>query len=303
MYCVEVDFAPAYELTLSLLAYLNRPDHRLMDLGSRWAKSVEKELTPAFAADLADRSLLKGGNPVGLLIWRCPGPRDANGFLRGLSTLSSGNLYELLAPWTIEPLPRDLISFRDRYVALFEEWNEQYFRHVDLAIIAGLEADADKKRVLVGTMEPVELVELATNGLRFTPPDSIERVLLIPQYHHRPWNSYAFYRGLRVYQYPAGMIATETGEPSSGLMRVARALTDESRLRILKHVGKEQRTFTELVTLTGLAKSTVHHHMVALRAAGLVRVHDTGEKVVSYSLRPDADERLSAELRAYLIEQ
>jgi DNA-binding transcriptional ArsR family regulator len=146
----------------------------------------------------------------------------------------------------------------------------------------------------------VDLVDLATNGLEFTPSTDIELVLLVPQYHHRPWNVYAFFRAMRLYRYPADVAPLTAGEPPPSLLRVARTLADDSRPRILRHVAQEPKTFTELVKLTGLAKSTVHHHMVALRAAGLVRVHDVGEKVVTYSLRPDAEDHFGAELRAYL---
>ena len=56
----------------------------------------------------------------------------------------------------------------------------------------------------------------------------------------------------------------------------------------------------EVVALTGLSKSTVNYHMVALRAAGLVRVLDTGERSTTYTLRPEAIDLLRDDLRSYL---
>jgi DNA-binding IclR family transcriptional regulator len=69
----------------------------------------------------------------------------------------------------------------------------------------------------------------------------------------------------------------------------------------LRFLATGPRSFTDVVQVMGLAKSTVHHHMVVLRAAGLVRVHHGGEKATTaYSLRPGAVDQLRDMLRAYL---
>jgi DNA-binding transcriptional ArsR family regulator len=144
-------------------------------------------------------------------------------------------------------------------------------------------------------------VEAATCGVRFVPQPGPELVLLVPQYHFRPWNVFQDYRGLRVIQYPADALPAMPGEPPPGLLRLTRALSDESRLRILRFLAMGSRSFTDVVQFMGLAKSTVHHHMVVLRAAGLVRVHDSGEKATTaYSLRPGAVDQVRDMLRAYL---
>jgi len=101
-------------------------------------------------------------------------------------------------------------------------------------------------------------------------------------------------------EYPADVLPPAAGEPPTGLLRLTRALSDPSRLRILRLLVDDRRSFSELVTMTGLAKSTVHHHMVALRAAGLVQVYDVGGKTVTYRLRPNAADDLGNRLRSYL---
>ena len=57
-----------------------------------------------------------------------------------------------------------------------------------------------------------------------------------------------------------------------------------------------------MVQFSGLAKSTVHHHLVVLRSAGLVRVHayQGGGLTDTYSLRPHALDDLDRRLRAFL---
>jgi DNA-binding transcriptional ArsR family regulator len=304
VYRVEVDWALAYEVLVSLKAYVNRREHKTLELGAGWARGVRRQLRPELAAELASADALADVHVPDLLVWQCPGNRDVAGYLRWLGVLAVGELYERVAPYGLEgraSLPRDLSAVRDRYVRLLEAWDEQYFRLVDPAILRGLAADAAAKRALVGAMAPDALVEAATCGVHFVPQPGPELVLLVPQYHFRPWNVFQDCRGLRVIQYPADALPAVPGEPPPGLLRLTRALSDESRLRILRFLATGPRSFTDVVQFMGLAKSTVHHHMVVLRAAGLVRVHDTGEKVTSsYSLRPGAVDRLRDMLHAYL---
>src|ERR687886_500219 len=304
MYRVEVDWAPAYELLVSLKAYVNRREQKILELGTGWARGVRRQLRPELAAELASTDALADVHVPDLLVWQCPGNRDVAGYLQWLGALSVGEIYERVAPYALEgraPLPRDLSVVRDRYMRVLVAWDEQYFRLVDPAILRGLEADAASRQALVGMMAPETLVEAATCGVHFVPQPGPELVLLVPQYHFHPWNVFQDYRGLRVIQYPADALPAVPGEPPPGLLRLTRALSDESRLRILRFLATGPRSFTDVVQFMGLAKSTVHHHMVVLRAAGLVRVHDTGEKgTTAYSLRPRAVDQLRDMLHAYL---
>ncbi|MMZ69431.1 Bacterial regulatory protein, arsR family [compost metagenome] len=63
-------------------------------------------------------------------------------------------------------------------------------------------------------------------------------------------------------------------------------------------------TFTEIVREIALSKSTIHYHLIALRAAGLVIVHyypkNMEFKSVEYSLRSEAVNSLPLQIGAYL---
>jgi DNA-binding transcriptional ArsR family regulator len=311
MYRVEVDWAPAYELDQSFGALLAGSDQKVMDLGPAWARQVRQRLDSRLLALIPPLQQRRHGDLIQLLIWQCPGERDADSFLRWMRSLSLGELYELLAPHAREEpsaLPRDLIGMRDRVGEALLLWNEQYFRHVDSAVLAALQADADRTRLRVDTVPPETLVEETTNGVYFAPEPLPELVLLVPQWHFRPWNIFAGFRHMQVIKYPVDALPPIAGEPPPGLLRLTRVLSDESRLRILRFIAGEPRTFTDLVGLTGLSKSTVSHHKITLRAAGLVRVIATGDpgrgkKHSSYELRPHALDALSARLRAYLTEE
>lgn len=49
-----------------------------------------------------------------------------------------------------------------------------------------------------------------------------------------------------------------------------RALGDETRLRILEHLGAGERSVSDLMVLLDLGQSLMSHHLRILREAGLV---------------------------------
>ena len=53
-------------------------------------------------------------------------------------------------------------------------------------------------------------------------------------------------------------------------MLLGRALGDGRRVAILRRLASGDATLDELAGAAGLAKSTAHHHLAQLRAAGLV---------------------------------
>jgi len=68
-------------------------------------------------------------------------------------------------------------------------------------------------------------------------------------------------------------------------VKLARVLSDESRVRAIQLLAVEPMSLMELAAKLDLNKSTIHHHLAELRAAGLLRV-PMGTK--RYSLRPEA---------------
>ncbi|MNW57343.1 HTH-type transcriptional regulator CmtR [compost metagenome] len=150
----------------------------------------------------------------------------------------------------------------------------------------------------------MELYEQATGGMRLYPNDVLKRIVLVPQYHSRPLVSSNIYDEIMFTHYPCDLIAPDQGHPAPALLRLTRALSDETRLRILRLLSQKQMTFTEIVREIGLSKSTIHYHLIALRAAGLIIVHyyfsSMESKNVEYSLRLEALNDLPLQIGCYL---
>jgi len=63
------------------------------------------------------------------------------------------------------------------------------------------------------------------------------------------------------------------------LSSFGKALSDPSRQQIMQLCCCDWRNVKELVDLTGLAQSTVSHHLAVLSEAGLVHTRQEGKKV------------------------
>lgn len=300
-YEVKIDFCEAYELFASFNAYTNKKSHKGLELGGRWIKNVREKLSPKFNEELTKLQSLDVW--IDLLLLDCPANKRAPiEFLSWVDGLSVGELYERMSPWVPEGREafRHLEDWRNWMVYLFSLWNEEYFQHIDSSILTDLQQDVLDRQQLFEEYSPIDIVEEVTNGLRLESFEELKKVILVPQYHFRPFNLFSHYRGLHIYYYPADTQSVEVDAPSPSLMRLTKSLADENRLRILRFLTTGDKSFTEIVQFIGLAKSTVHYHMVSLRSSGLVRVHPSTKSGERYSLRQGALDKLRDHLTGYL---
>ena len=303
---VAVVWAPAYELLLSMGCFIDTR-HSPYELGPLWSRSVRDQLGAEAAARQSRKSVTRAfkdeGDLLYLLVHVCPGPRDAASFLGWFSQLTAGAAYEALAPCLPESgprLPRDFVAWRDAALDLLGVWHTSVFRHIDPAILTGLQREADKLQARITNEPPLALIEDVTNGLVIEPSPECDSVTLAPQYHHRPYNNHTAVQGGVLLFYPCDVLPPPPDVPPATLMRLTHALGDESRLRMLRFLANGPRSLTEVARFAGLSQPTVHHHLTQLRAAGLVRIHFVLSSPNRYSLRPHALEQLSNQLGAYL---
>ena len=102
------------------------------------------------------------------------------------------------------------------------------------------------------------------------------------------------------FQYATDALPPGPDEPPPGLRRMTHALSDDTRLRLLRFLATGPQSFSAIVAWAGIPKSTVHYHLVALRAAGLVRIHDRSRGNDTFSLRPSALAALHHNLATFL---
>jgi DNA-binding transcriptional ArsR family regulator len=86
------------------------------------------------------------------------------------------------------------------------------------------------------------------------------------------------------------------------LLRVLKALSDPTRLRILHDLSQESLTPAELTRRLRLRAPTVTHHLKVLRLAGLVQMTlSEGKRTKRYAARSEAVAAFCASLQTFLM--
>lgn len=298
-YSMKIECSAAYECIMSLYAYIHEKERKHFQLGSEWKKEAARMLPEAFARELEDERWEVLHRLV-LLVAQSPKKQTVEDFLAWLEEIPAGEIYERLAPW-VDTIPLNLGEIRDHSLSLLTRWNEHYFSKLEPQIMKRLEQSARQLAERIGHTPPTELVDQATNGIWIEPMADLQQVVLIPQYHCAPTSVLDFYRGMATCLYPVGDAAREHSDPLLELLPLTQCLSDEKRLLLLRLLAKKTCTLSELQQHVGLAKSTVHHHVTALRRAGLIRAHYVGTTTISYySLRESFVDRLPVLLRSFL---
>ncbi|MGH3017280.1 MAG: ArsR/SmtB family transcription factor [Gaiellaceae bacterium] len=161
-------------------------------------------------------------------------------------------------------LPLDPAETRDRLAhALSVGLRHLIEPRDDLDAALDTAVDAASASLAEDTLDAIEHV---TEGYRYVPEPEAERVLLIPHLQPEPWLVLAQHRTARLIVYQA-RVARGAEERVAAL---GRALADAKRVEILSFVARGVDRVAELVAQTGLARSTVHHHLAELRDARLI---------------------------------
>jgi DNA-binding transcriptional ArsR family regulator len=152
---------------------------------------------------------------------------------------------------------------------------------------------------LMQTVAPARFIELATNGLEYVPEPYTRSVLLVPSFVMRPYICDTEYQNVELLIYPVAdeSLLEDKTSPPSRLVRLYKALADERRLRILKMLAERSYSLQELAEKFGVAKTTMHHHMIILRSASLIRLRTSDHR---YSLRDEMIGDVAELLQAYL---
>ena len=196
----------------------------------------------------------------------------------------------------------DPVKTHHDIVALARSWANS-FRPIEGRIREILARDFDLRANDRSTLTGPDLIERTTGGIRWLPEAGIRRVVLAPSYFSRPFNFLLAGSDWRFFGYPVADNALEVSDPLAPpqqVLRLHRALGDDTRLRILKLLAERGLYLTEIAQQLELSKPTIKHHLAQLRAAGLLTVVEAGA-VVYYSLRRARLDDATVDLKRFLV--
>jgi DNA-binding transcriptional ArsR family regulator len=329
---VAFDVRTAYDFAMSLASDAGSDQDEIPAEDHAWLMRARAELQAAAGPAVDDELCIFG---AGLIIDR-PEISDAAGFVQLLHDTSGTEFANVvfadslrdpdLKPDVDAALDGDTAAL-DRVVACWPEEKHGWLRGLfddPQALIGSLarrmadwlpryqemeprihdiiQRDVELRTEDRATLGSIQLIERTTNGIRWLSEPGVRRVVLAPSYLARPYN-FTFSGGdWRMFVYPVADAALEPNDPlapPAGVLRLHRALGDETRLRILRLLRDRDWYLTEIAERLDLSKPTIKHHLAQLRAAGLVTLTEEGG-LSYYSLRRDRLDDASAELKRFL---
>jgi DNA-binding transcriptional ArsR family regulator len=196
-------------------------------------------------------------------------------------------------------LALDAVTIKSTVLEVLHRWYEEVFREQEAQILPILQRDADAKCALKSSVAPGRFIELATNGFEYIPEPFTRAVVLVPSFVLRPYVCDVEHHNVTIFCYPVAdeSLVEDDAAPPQRLVRLYKALADERRLRMLKKLAAQAYSLQEMADEMGVAKTTLHHHFVILRSAGLVRLRTSDHR---YRLRDEMLSDASDLLGAYL---
>ena len=312
---VAIDWGLGYEALVGLALFIGGEPDSTYELGESWFRTLRRKASPGLR-DAARQLVGKEGYLVtglaGLL--REERAKSVAAVVARMRRDRSGETKRALLhsdPAMLEALLRREREAEEKYIDHFrpasraavrraigmdpaklaaetadlvERWDEEVFSDIGPPLADELEASAHAASRLSRQLPGDRLIVKLTRGVDYRPEPWISSVVLVPSILNRPWVDITEYGGTKFFFYPASTGAV----PDTQLVEVYKALGDETRLRILRLIATGVNSLTEIAEKLGLAKSTVHEHMVVLRTAGLTR-SVVGSEGKRYELneRPD----------------
>ncbi|WNS46858.1 helix-turn-helix domain-containing protein [Paenibacillus sp. MMS20-IR301] len=301
-YELKIDVSPVYELLDSFMLYVTKKWISNLEIGTDWIRDVDSRFTPAQLQALRQAAEWPFDDYDVLYAWAYS-RGEASKVQQFLDELDSSRVEECLArtkPFFHNFTAAECSRIKDGYTPLLRLWYEYYFRHVEHNILPLLIEDASEKKMLESKMDMVPLIEYASGGVVIEDVPGLETIVLLPTVHNRPINTYCFYKNLMLVQYPVDVPSEDEEEPPTVLLRLTQALSDPTRLRLLRFVAGEPKTLLDMQAELKQSQEMLMHHLLSLRVAGLLRVHLSGEGTERYSIRPDGASELQMFLESYI---
>lgn len=201
----------------------------------------------------------------------------------------------------------DAEGFGEAYLAALRNYQTVFFHEEEKRIAAANAAAAERVANRAKKIPLFDLIEEVSEGLRYDDLPDAQEFVLAPSYWITPLLLTTRLDADRVLFVFGSRIAGDSLVPGEavpdGLIRALKALSDPTRLRILKLVNDKPMGAAQLARALRLRAPTVLHHLHALRLSALVQIRlpeaHSKQKAV-FSLRPQGVRDTAAALEAFL---
>jgi len=199
-------------------------------------------------------------------------------------------------------LDADPDELRAEVRAFVADWGRRVSIHLAPLSLGAIGRDATAREEQLARGSSRDVLADATRGVTYDPPPWIHAIVIVPTVALRPYIVPVELREtvLFVCSVADDAFEADPSAPPHRLVKVAAALGDERRLRILRLLRQEPLTASEVADRMGVDRTSLHHHLGILRSAGLLAIRDEGVGGWRYALREDGLTQVGPELDAYL---
>jgi len=196
-------------------------------------------------------------------------------------------------------------EFGERLLSALRAYQEVFFAEEENRIRPALQLALEQAQQRASQVSVLDLLEELSQGVRLEEGFETPELVLAPSYWGTPLIIYGratkdrtiILFGARPRE--ASLVPGEVVPDS--LLRILKAVSDPTRLRILRYISEEPLTPSQLSSRLRLRSSTVVHHLDLLRLATLVQFSIAGHGVERrYSARPEVIATIFTNLEAFL---
>ena len=182
------------------------------------------------------------------------------------------------------------------------DWAERVFPRFAADAVAAIERDAAARERQLASESGEAVLAAATTGLEFRASPWVMEIVIVPTVALRPFIIPTELERTAVFLYSVADEAfdVDPAAPPRRLVKVAAALGDELRLRVLHVLRDEQLSASEIAERLDVDRTSLHHHLGILRSAGLLTIRDEGVRGWRYALRDDGLDAVGPGLASYL---
>ncbi len=183
-------------------------------------------------------------------------------------------------------------EFGERYLGAVQSYVASFFAEEERRIQPYLERALVKAQDMASHLDFSQLMVELSQGLTIATLEQAEQVVFVPSYWITPLVTYdriAENRYVMLYGARPADVALVPGEVvPDAVLRALKALSDPTRLLILRYLSEKPHTPAQLARKLRLRAPTVIHHLSALRLAGLLYISMETEGEKHYTVRETA---------------
>lgn len=195
-------------------------------------------------------------------------------------------------------------EFGEKYLRALTAYYEVFFAEEERRIYPALQDAYREAQLLAQELSVPELLEELSQGVSIERAAQVDELILAPSFWSAPLVFLQTMEDDRMLILFGGRPEDASLIPGEvvpdALLRGLKALSDPTRLKILRYLASESLTPTQLAHRLRLRAPTVVHHLKTLRVAGLVQVKVSEGKERSYGMRQESVAAACAGLRRFL---